>query len=87
MTTDAEAKDLATDTLASGLLESVDVTFDSLPIPHLEEGDAVRVATDKFNGNFRLSQFALPLNAAGDMSIGYVRNVKPRKAMIRQRRS
>lgn len=85
ITTDSEAKARGNKRLASGLLESVEVKFDSLVLPQLEENDVVRVATDNFATNFRLRQFALPLTAGAQMSVGYVKNVKPNKSAIRAR--
>jgi hypothetical protein len=75
---DAEAKARAKRELASGLLQSVEVAYDTLVIPHLEEMDVVRCNTTKFAGNHRLMEFAIPLTAGGDMSVGYVRNVRPK---------
>lgn len=86
ITTDAEALTRAKERLAQGLLESTQVTFDTLVIPHLEELDVVRVATEQVTTNFALKQFAVPLTAAGQMSVGYVRNVKPNKSVIRARK-
>lgn len=53
-----------------------DYTFDSMPVPHLEEGDLVAIATDAVSDNFRLKQFSLPLSVGEDgsprpMSVGY----------------
>lgn len=87
VTTTTQAKARATRELNAGLVESVEVAFDTLCIPHLEENDIVRVNTEKFAGNFRLRQFAVPLTAAAEMSVGYVRNVKPNKSAIMARRS
>lgn len=86
VTTDAQAKARAKKILASGLLESVEVAFDTLTIPHLEELDVVKINTEKYAGNFRLRKHAVPLTAAAQMSVGYVRNVKPNKSAIRARR-
>jgi hypothetical protein len=83
--TDKEAKDRANRALRSGLLEGVDVSFDSLVIPHLQELDVVKAKSEKWQGSFRLRQFAIPLTAGGDMTVGYVRNVKPTVSKIRMR--
>lgn len=87
VTTTAQAKTRATRELKAGLLESVEVAFDTLAIVHLEELDIVRCNTTKFAGNFRLRKFAVPLTASAQMSVGYVRNVKPNKSAIRARRA
>lgn len=86
ITTRAEAKKRAQRELRIGLLESIDVAYDTLVIPHLEELDIVRCSSTKFSGSHRLKQFAIPLVAGGDMTIGYVRNVKPNERTIRLRR-
>jgi hypothetical protein len=86
ITKDSEALERAKARLKQGLLESVEVRFDSLVIPHLEERDVVRVVTDQVTTNFAIKQFAVPLTAAGQMSVGYVRNVKPNKSVIRARK-
>lgn len=86
ITTDKEALALAKERLEQGLLESVEVKFDTLTIPHLQEWDTVRVQTEQVTTNFALKQFAIPLTAAAQMSVGYVRNVKPNKSVIRAKR-
>lgn len=85
ITTDAEARARANARLNAGLLESTDVRFDSLVIPHLEETDVCKVATDLVGAPFRLQQFAIPLAAGGEMSVGYVKNVKVNKSAVRSR--
>lgn len=82
---DKEAKQVAQRVLKNGLLESVDVSYDTLVIPHLQELDVVRCSTTKFAGNHRLRKFAVPLTSGGDMAVGYVRNVKPNVGRIRLR--
>jgi hypothetical protein len=81
-----EAKQRCRSELAKGLLESLDVSYDTLVIPHMEEMDVVRCSTQKFAANHRLKQFAIPLTASGDSTVGYVRNVKPNRSAIRHSR-
>jgi hypothetical protein len=57
------------------LLQEVDVKFDALPTPHLEESDVVRVYTDEFNSAFRLNEFSIPLTTKALMSVGYTAKV------------
>lgn len=83
--TNVQAKARAKSLLKSGLRESVDVKFDTLVVPHLEEMDMVKVSSDKFSSVFRLSKFAIPLSSSGTMSVGYVKNVNPKKTAIRSR--
>lgn len=85
ITTQAQANTRANERLARGLVEAVEVKFDALVIPHLEERDVVRVNTEQVVSNFALNQFAIPLTASAQMSVGYVRNVKPNKSAIRAR--
>jgi hypothetical protein len=80
-----DAKALAERVLAKRLRETVDVSFDSLPIPHLDVGDMVRVQTPDFTLKFRLVKFTIPLAPNGDpvMSVGYLKRLTPRKQAIR----
>lgn len=85
ITDNTEAKKRAKQRLDAGLLESIDVKFTALSTPHMEEMDVATVSTEKFAANFRLKKFAVPLTAKADMSVGYVKNVKPNKSAIRAR--
>lgn len=76
--TSSEAKRVAEARLAAGLLETVKVEFDSLPIPHLEEMDVASISTEKFAGAFRVGSFAIPLSVEEQMSVGYARRVTVR---------
>lgn len=80
------AKQRAKKRLNNVLREAVEVTFDTLPVPHLDPGDLVRVRTDDFTASFRLRQFTIPLGASGNptMSIGYLKRVKIKKGRIRR---
>lgn len=51
------------------------VSLTSLVIPHLEEGDRVKVETDEFTASFRLGAFSIPLTTAGTMTIGFHKQV------------
>ena len=61
--------------LKNAMIEAVDVAFDSLPIPFLEENDLCVVRTDGWSCEFRLNKMAIPLTADGTTSIGYLRRV------------
>lgn len=74
----AEAKALAHQRLNDGLLETVECSFDALPIPHLEPGDAIYVHTDDGAVRFRLTTFSLPLVVGSPMTVGYNRRVSTR---------
>jgi hypothetical protein len=74
----AEAKPRGDQALAVGLAQSVDATFDAMPVPHLDPGDRVYAATDEGAVTFTLSKFSLPLTAGQPMSVGYNRKVSPK---------
>jgi hypothetical protein len=80
-----DARQLARATLKNRLAESVDVSFDSLPIPFLEENDLCRVESDEFSGNFRLTKMTIPLVASGVSTVGYLKRVTPNRRQIRIR--
>lgn len=66
--------------------ESAEVTFDSLPIPHLEEGDLVRVEVDGLSVTFRLREMTIPLSHGGVSTVGYLRKVSRNTKRIRRNR-
>ena len=74
-----EARQVAHRVLHHRLRQLVDVTFDSLPVPHLEPEDMVRVDTHQFAHTMRLGQFSLPLRHDSLQSVGYTRKVSVRK--------
>lgn len=84
----ADAAKLAERILATKLREAVEVSFDSLPIPHLDPGDLVRIQTPEFTLNFRLVKFAIPLAPTGDpaMPVGYLKRLTPSNRNIRRKR-
>lgn len=75
----SEAEDLAQMTLNQLLSAAVNVQFDCLPIPHLEEGDTVTVQVDGQHIDFVLEQFTLPLTSDTNMTVGENRRVSWRK--------
>lgn len=81
----AEARTVAKARLKSHLMQQVEVAFESLPIPYLEEGDVCRVVSDTYTGNFRLQKFSIPLTADGSMSVGYLKKVTPGKKKIKNK--
>lgn len=82
---DAAARRRARDLLEDRLREVVDVSFDSLPIPHLDPGDLVRIQTGDFTATFRLRTFSIPLTPEGApaMPVGYVKRLTPNRKKIR----
>jgi len=87
--TDADARRRANDLLDDRLREVVDVSFDALPIPHLDPGDLVTVQTPDFTSTFRLRKFAIPLGADSGavMPVGYLKRVTPTRSRSRSKRS
>lgn len=80
-----DARKIAKKRLKASLIEQVEVSFESLPIPHLEENDLCRVNSDEFTGTFRLRQMTIPLTADGKATVGYIARVKPSKKSVRIR--
>jgi hypothetical protein len=77
------ARTRARASLKRGLRMGTEVAFDSLPVPHLEPGDMVKVDTREFSTTFRLTKMTIPLNSEASATIGYVKNVKVRANRIR----
>ncbi|WP_036959117.1 hypothetical protein [Promicromonospora kroppenstedtii] len=61
----AAAKEYAERLLESRIREAVEVSFDALPVPHLDPDDMVSVQTPDFTLKFRLRKFAIPLAPNG----------------------
>lgn len=70
--------------LAQGLLQSVDIAFASLPVPHLEEYDAYTYSSPTYAVNASLRSASIPLTADGTMSIGALRRVTPLRTVFRK---
>lgn len=80
----AAARAAALTLLRQSLLQQIDVTYDCLPIPHLEPWDVVTVQTPNFNLAHQANSFSLPLRHDAEMTIGYQRNLsKPRRPVRR----
>lgn len=77
----APAVALANSTLAASLLQAVDASFETLPIPHLEPLDACTLNSQAGVTKFALRKFSLPLVAGPNMTVGFLKNlaVKPRR--------
>lgn len=80
------AKAVAKKELRNGLAQGVEVSFDSLPIPFLEELDLCRYRTEMSAGGFRLQKMSIPLTANGSSSVGYLRRVSPQRANVKNRK-
>lgn len=56
----------------------VNASFVCLPMPLMEEGDRIRLATNDYDFDFVLKQWSLPLTSASGMAIGMNRRTLPR---------
>lgn len=65
-----EARAVAKRRLEDGLRAEAQITFDSLPVPHLDEWDLVRLSTDPLSEVFRFVEASIPLAHSGVMSVG-----------------
>lgn len=70
-----KAEQIANRQLENRLKAAVEVAFDCLPIPHLEEGDVCAVYVEGQHFEFVLKQFTLPLTSDSPMSIGVNKRV------------
>jgi hypothetical protein len=76
--TTKECKDLCKSLLADGLLAGVDVTYDGVVHPGLQEGDVIALRTDLVAVNYKASKFTIPLTAATAASYGYHKRIRPK---------
>jgi hypothetical protein len=78
--TNSAAKARANQLGAARMLDMVEASFDSMPIPNLDPGDMCRLETDEGAVSFRLNSFVLPLTTDGapPMTVGRVRRVSSR---------
>jgi hypothetical protein len=76
--TKAECKDIGDKLLKQGLLAGVDVKFDGIPHPRLQELDICRIDTEQVSATFPIKQFTIPLVAGDDATYGYLRRQRPR---------
>lgn len=82
--TDAACRAKARKIVEARAFQGVSATFESLPIPMLEEGDVVSLNMGTFALDFKLNQFSIPLTVDGTMSVGFNKRAKLRR---RHRRS
>lgn len=74
-----DAQVLGDQILYDRLLQSIEVKFDAMPIPHLEPGDLVTINTGEYSATFRLRAFSIPLVAGDAMQVGYTKRIPPKK--------
>ncbi len=82
--TDAECKRRAKSFLEARTSEIIDISFDALPIPHLEPYDICTVVTGKMSMRFTLKSYTIPLTAGGVMTIGYRKKHTINRSKIRR---
>jgi hypothetical protein len=71
----AQARQLANTTLDRDLKMTTGVSFDMVPVFHLDVGDVISAQTDKGRVVVRLQEGSIPLSISGDMSVGTQRNI------------
>ena len=84
MKTYAQAKALATAQVNSLALQSIDVQFDALVVPHLEPLDIFTLVTPDFAVGARYTRATIPLTGATG-AVGYLYRRNPAKTRIRRR--
>lgn len=82
--TEADARRLGDRILRNRLLDIMDVTFEALPIPHMDPNDLIHVEFDGLAADIRLRKFSLPITVGGDMSVGSIRRVSVNRKRIRR---
>jgi hypothetical protein len=68
----ARATEIAESTLSRLLRQEVEVAFEAVPIPLIEEGDCVEVVTGGTTVEFNANQFTIPLKTGASMSMGFL---------------
>lgn len=67
------------------MIETAEVAFDSMVIPHLEEGDLVAVQVEGVSVSFRLRKMTIALSHNGVSSVGYLKRVSRNTKKIRRK--
>ena len=80
-----EAAQVAKAELKRGLISGVDVKFDGLPNPRLEEWDPCSINTPDIQEGFIMKRFTIPLVAGDNASYGYLKKFAP-KAQVKKKR-
>ena len=73
-----ECKEVGEKMLKQGLMAGVEVQFDGLPHPRLQERDTCRIQTDSFSATFPMKRFTIPLVAGENSAYGYLRRMSPK---------
>lgn len=83
-TTREGAEKAAKSRLNMRLMQSIDVAFESLVIPHLEPGDRCQVKTPEFSTMILTNQMSIPLTG-GTMSVGFLSRRTAKKVRSRRK--
>ena len=81
---ESDCEERAEAELARLLQLYVSVGFDAVPVPFLEEKDAVAIQTGDYSQTFGLDQFTIPLEVGKTSTIGYLERRTANKAKIRR---
>jgi hypothetical protein len=71
----AQARTLATQTLSDHLQLTTGVSFEMVPLFHLDVGDVIVAQVPGGAVTVRLTEGSIPLSVSGDMSVGYQQRV------------
>lgn len=82
--TEAQCAKHAKKVLKHHAQEGVDISFDVLPFPMLEENDWIEVETQEYKFKFQVKTITIPLISDQLMSVGYHKKVKPLKHRKKQ---
>lgn len=74
-----EAEEVAKKRINQARVDRQQVSFECLPIPMLEENDAIRVETDDETVTTRLRQMTIPLGHEGTSTVGYIARVSRKR--------
>lgn len=77
--TQAEVDAAAKRRIAELQIDEQQVSFDSLPIPMLEEYDLVTIDCEAAKGSVRIVQMTIPLGHAGVSTVGYIGKLSRRR--------
>lgn len=84
--TTAACRDRAKEILKRKSKQGFTASFDSLPIPMLEESDRIALHTPDYRMEFEVQQFTIPLTSSAPMHVGFGKKRKrPKRRKIRRR--
>lgn len=78
----SQCQKIADRVLAEKLAAAVTISFEALPVPHLEEGDMVALEHDGVTYSFQLRQFTIPLTSDEAQSFGFLKRIPLSKRKV-----